>query len=82
MIRLRCGDGQVKATCADGRSVLLTGPGCPADFHVQLLLELSRVRLDDRWIVVISPQVTAEGARWTRAAADDLLRLGGVGGQV
>jgi hypothetical protein len=82
LIHLRCGDGQVEATCADGRSVLLTGPGCPADFHVQLLLELSRVRLDDRSIVVICPLVTTDGARWTRAAADDLVRSGEVGGQV
>ncbi len=73
LIHLRCGDGQVEATCADGRSVLLTGPGCPADFHLQLLWELSRVRLDDRWIVVISPEVTADGARWARATANDLV---------
>jgi hypothetical protein len=40
----------------------LTKSGCPADFHLQLLLELAQVNLGGRWIVVISPEVTAEGA--------------------
>jgi hypothetical protein len=51
----------------------LTESGCPADFHLQFLLELARVNLDDRWIVVISPEVTAEGAQWIRTTADDLV---------
>ncbi len=73
LVHLRCHDGVVEATCRNGRCVPLTGSGCPADFHLQLLLELARVNLDDRWIVVISPEVSHEAAQWTRATADDLV---------
>lgn len=73
LVRLRCHDGMVEATGSDGRRVPLTESGCPSDFHVQLLLELARVSLDDRRVVIISPEGTAERAKWTRAIADDLV---------
>jgi hypothetical protein len=40
------------------------------------LLELARVNLDDRWVVIVSPDVTAEGVKWTRTTADDLVGRG------
>jgi hypothetical protein len=63
----------VAATSAGGRQVRLAGPGCPSDFHLRLLSELARVNLDDRWIVIVSPERTDEGAKWTRTTADDLV---------
>jgi hypothetical protein len=73
LVHLRCHDGVVEATGAGDQRVRLTGPGCPPDSHLLLLLELARVNLDDRWIVIISPEVTAEGAKWTQTTADDLV---------
>jgi hypothetical protein len=73
LVHLRCQDGVVEAAGADGRCVPLTESGCPSDFHLQLLLELARVNLDDRWVVIISPEVTAESAQWTRTTTDDLV---------
>jgi hypothetical protein len=64
LVHLRCRDGVVEATGADGRSVPLTECDCPPDFHLQLLFEFARVNLDDRWIVLITPEVTAEGPKW------------------
>jgi len=72
LVRLRCHDGVVEATSAAGRQARLTGPGCPPDFHLQLLLELARVNLDDRWVVVAA-EGTAKGAKWARRTADDLV---------
>jgi hypothetical protein len=74
LVHLRCADGVVEATDADGRRVPLTESGCPSDFHLQLLLELARVNLDDRWIVIVSSEATAQGVRWARTTADDLVR--------
>jgi hypothetical protein len=75
LVHLRCRDGVVEATGMDGRRVPLTESGCPSDFHLQLLLELARVNLDDRWIVIVSPEATAQGVRWARTTADDLVRV-------
>lgn len=59
----KCQDGMVEATCAAGRC--LRQPGrLPPNFHLQLLLELARVNLDERWIVIISPADPADDAKW------------------
>jgi hypothetical protein len=79
LVHLRCHDGVVEATFKNGRCVPLTGSGCPADFHLQLLLELARVNLDDRWIVIISPEDRPEGTHWIQATADDLVGAREVG---
>ena len=73
VIHLRCRDGEVEAILAGGACLRLAGPGCPPGFHLQLLAELARARriYDDRWIVIMSPEVTADGPRWACATADD-----------
>jgi hypothetical protein len=73
LVHLRCHDGLVEASGPGGRRVPLTESGCPSDFHVQLLLELARVNLDDRWVVIISPEGTGDSAKWTRATAEELV---------
>ncbi len=56
--------------------VRLAGPGCPADFHVQLLGELGRARADARWLLVISPETSRDGSRWIQYRVDDLVKPG------
>ena len=65
IVQLRCRDGEVEALVAGGSWLRLAGPGCPPGFHHQLLAELARARqiYDDRWIVIMSPDLTADGAR-------------------
>jgi hypothetical protein len=74
LIGLQCREGSVEASRADGRCIRLTESGCPPDFHVQLLDEIAKVNTDDRWIVIISPLVTADSARWTQETTDELIR--------
>lgn len=74
LIGLQCREGSVEASRADGRCIHLTESGCPPDFHLQLLAEIAKVNMDDRWIVVISPSVTAHSARWTQATTDELVK--------
>ena len=70
---LRCRGGDVEANRVEGGVVRLAGPACPPDFHVALLRELERHSgYDDRWVVIISPEVTADGARWVSARLDEL----------
>jgi hypothetical protein len=57
---------RLEAVVAVGRRVLLAGPGCPPG-----LRELARVHSDDRWIVILSPEIRPGGERWIRATADD-----------
>ena len=73
IIGLRCRDGEVEAILAGGASLRLAGPGCPPEFHLQLLAELARARriYDDRWIVIISAEMAADGPRWTCATTDE-----------
>ena len=47
----------------------VTEAGCPPDFHIQLLAELTQVNLDDQWIVIVGSRVTARGARWIHASS-------------
>jgi hypothetical protein len=74
LIGLQCREGSVEVTRADGRCIRLTESGCPPDFHVQLLAEIAKADIDDRWIVIISPSVTADGATWISAITDELLQ--------
>jgi len=39
IIQLRCRDGEVEAIVAGGSWLRLAGPGCPPEFHRQLLAE-------------------------------------------
>lgn len=61
---LRCRSGQVETARPDGTAVRLAGPGCPTAFHVALLREMeSHWRWPDaRWVVIISGEVSADGA--------------------
>ena len=72
---LPCRDGPVEADRADGSPIRLAGPGCPNDCHLQLLRELAHPILarDDRWAVIISPQITAQSAAWVTTRLDELL---------
>jgi hypothetical protein len=70
---LRCAGGCTEAVCADGRIVRLAESGCPPDFHVQLLRVLARARSDSRWLLVISPDTTADSLCWTQDRVDDLV---------
>lgn len=59
--RLRCDDGQVRAMCSTATGWLeFACPGCPPDFHVQLLGRVAKTRrlLDGRWVII----VVADGA--------------------
>ncbi len=71
IIGLRCQGGHVSAVLPGGASLQAAGPDCPPDVRRQLLTELARVRLqhDDRWIVILSPQISGEGTQWIRATA-------------
>lgn len=79
IITLGCQDGVVSATLAGGVSFRLAGPGCPPDFHQQLLAEIAESRLLDggRYTVIITghadkgqpPEWTT--ARLSRAPRDD-----------
>ena len=73
IIHLRCRDGEVEAILAGGACLRLAGPGCPPGFHLQLLAELARARriYDDRWIVIMSPEMRADSRRWTCATANE-----------
>jgi hypothetical protein len=74
IVGLRCREGSVEAVRGDGHCIRLTESGCPPDFHVMLLAELANVNMDDRWIIIISASVTADGARWTHATTDELVK--------
>ncbi len=39
IIEFRCRDGEVEAIVAGGSWLRLAGPGCPPEFHRQLLAE-------------------------------------------
>jgi len=71
IIGLRCRGGHVSAVLSGGVSLQVAGPDCPPDFHRQLVTELARARLqhDDRWIVILSPQISGEGTQWIWATA-------------
>jgi len=58
----------------DGKVVRLAGPGCPTAFHVAPLREMeSHWRWPDaRWVVIISGEVSADGARWVSTRLDEL----------
>ncbi len=76
IIGLRCHGGEVEAACPDGSVVRLAGPGCPPDFHLQLLRELGRLYImrDDRWVVIVSSDVTPGSAMWIAERVDELAR--------
>jgi hypothetical protein len=63
---------------SDGGIVRLAGPDCPPDFHLAFLRELERHTSwpDERWTVIISSQVTADGARWVSVRLDELTQAG------
>ena len=42
IIGLRCRDGEVQAILAGGVRLGLAGPGCPPEFHLQLLAEIAK----------------------------------------
>jgi hypothetical protein len=73
IIMLRCRDSEAEAVLAGGACLRLVGPGCPPEYHHQLLAELARARriYDDRWIVILSPKLTADSCRWTCSATDE-----------
>lgn len=62
---LRCRAAEVEAARPDGTVVQLAGPGCPPDFHIALLRELESHGRghDDRWIVVITAEITSSTSR-------------------
>ena len=66
--------GEVQAARPDGTAVRLAGPGCPPDFHVALLRELEAQGRchDDRWIVVITAEITTGSSRWASARLDEV----------
>jgi hypothetical protein len=70
---LGCRDGDVEAGRTDGTTARLAGPGCPPDFHVALLRELqSQSRWqDDRWIVIVTAEMSVGAARWVSARLDE-----------
>jgi hypothetical protein len=72
--RLRCEDGLVQAMCTDGSWLDVAGPGCPPDFHLQLLGHIAKARrlFDDRWITVLAADGAGEDLCWTSVTADDL----------
>jgi hypothetical protein len=78
---LRCRGGEVEGVRSDGGFVRLAGPGCPLDFHLALLRELQRHSSwpDERWVVIISSEVTADGARWVSVRLDELAETSGQG---
>ena len=79
---LRCGGGDVEAARSDGTVVRLAGPGCPPDFDVALLRERESAgpRHDDRWVVIVTAEITASAARWVSAQLDDLVQTRDQGG--
>ena len=82
VIGLRCGGGEVEATRTDGTVVRLAGPGCPPDFDVALLRQLESADRwhDDRWVVIVTAEITASAARWVSAQLDELAPASGKGG--
>ena len=75
---LRCRGSWVEGARSNGGTVRLAGAGCPPDFHMAFLRELERHSScpDDRWVVIISSEVTADGARWVSARLDELAETG------
>jgi hypothetical protein len=79
---LRCRSGDVDAARPDGSTIRLAGPGCPPDFYVALLRELEPHSgwHDDRWVVIITAEITPAAARWASARLDELAETSGLGG--
>ena len=74
LVSLRMSGCAVVAHLVDGRAVDLTGPVCRADFSLRLLDELSSIRADDRWIVVIRSHQDSTQASWSQATTEQLIR--------
>jgi hypothetical protein len=76
---LRCFGGDVEAACPDGTGIRLAGPGCLSDFDVALLRELESAGRwhDDRWVVIVSAEITADAARWVSAQRDEIAQASG-----
>lgn len=76
---LRRRGGEVEAARPDGTVVRLAGPGCLSDFHIALLRELeSHSRWhDDRWIVIITAEMTSGTSRWASSRLDELAEISG-----
>ena len=78
---LRQRGGEVDAIGPGGAVVRLAGPGCPPGFHLALLreLELQGQLNDERWLVIISPEMKAGGGRWVSERLEEITEVRGQG---
>lgn len=78
----RCRGGEVEAARPDGTVIRLAGPGCPSTSTSRCCANCSPMAAghDDRWIVVITAEVTPGTARWAGVRLDELAEISGRGG--
>ena len=73
IVVLAIAEDGLRAECASGRSVRLTGTRCSGALPLALLEEIRRAGADDRRAVVIMPPAKAGSLTWRRECVDTLL---------